>query len=87
MEWRFIIGSLLTNWYMSYMLTSSIILISVVEQTGFIGVTVHMDDSILRRAYEIAEYVIIEVMPHIAIIIVSLVIIILMVELISRLFR
>ena len=72
---------------MSNMLISSIIPISVIKRTSVVSAAVHLDDSVSNKAYEIAEYVIIEVMPHIAIIIVSLVIIILMVELISRLFR
>ena len=72
---------------MSNMLISSIILISVIEQTSVAGAAVKLDDSILREAYEVAEYVIVEILPYAVVIIIILAIFILMVELILRLFR
>ena len=71
---------------MSNMLTSSIILISVIEQTSVAGAVVKLDDSILREAYEVAEYVIEEILPYAVVIIIVFVIFIVMVEFILRLF-
>lgn len=69
------------------MLISSIILISVIKQTDFVGAAVHLDNSILHEAYDAAEYVIFEIMPYAVVIIAILLIVILMVEFILRLFR
>ena len=72
---------------MSNMLINSNILIPVIEQTNIAFVRVKLDDSILWEAYDVARYVIVEILPYAAVIILILVIVILMRELISRLFR
>ena len=86
MVWSFFLCSLPTNWYMLNMLTSSIILISVIEQTCVVGAAVRLDDSVSRKVYEIAEFVIFEIMPYAVIGILILVIVILVVGFILRLF-
>jgi hypothetical protein len=69
------------------MLISSIIAISVIERTSVLGAAVHLDDSISNKAYDVAKYVIFEILPYAVIGILILVIVILAVGFILRLFR
>jgi hypothetical protein len=69
------------------MLISSIIPISVRKRTSILGAAVHLDDSISNKAYEVAEYVIFEIMPYAVIGILILVMVFLAVGFILRLFR